>query len=124
MRKNNTHHDEIVENLYYIYCGGFLMYLSMIGNPLASSRVFVFFKILELVFISYYLKSHESDFTNIFILFFIALSMVLFVKNINSYIEQGDYYSSVNFFNYPYVSVFNKDDIYEYRYNHLSDLLD
>lgn len=47
--------------------------------------------------------------------FILAIMTVLYVKNINSFIDQGPYYSEVNFFNYPYVSVFNKKKIIETR---------
>ena len=47
--------------------------------------------------------------------FLISVPIVETVKNINSYINQGNYYSDVNVLSYPYISIFNKDKLYEYR---------
>ena len=47
------------------------------------------------------------------------------IKNISSYIDQGKYKDFVSVFNYPYITIFNKDRIWEYRntqiYNELLD---
>ena len=42
------------------------------------------------------------------------------IKNIDSYITQGNYYSWVNPLNYPYSSIFNKDYVRRYL-SHFDD---
>ena len=39
----------------------------------------------------------------------------MFVHSIDAEIENGSYISEFNAVNYPYVSVFNAEDIYNYR---------
>jgi hypothetical protein len=45
----------------------------------------------------------------------IAISVVMFYKNMDSYILQGEYFANIGVFDYPYISIFNKDDIWKYR---------
>ncbi len=109
--------------LFNIYFGGFLLYIVLMGNPLSSSRVFVLFKCLELPLISYY-ANRSGKYREVFVSAFIMLAVLLTIKNISSYISQGKYYSQVNILNYPYVTIFNKDDIYMYRESVYYSVLD
>ena len=40
---------------------------------------------------------------------------MMLAKNINSYIEQGNYYNDKNIFSYKYVSIFNEEKIFKIR---------
>ncbi len=117
--------DSFVWNsLYSIYSGGFLLYVLVIGNPLTSSRLFAFFKVLEIIFISRYFQTKNRINNSTIICMFIFISLIMLVKNINAYIYQGEYIDSINIMNYPYVSIFNKEDIYRYRYDRLYELIE
>ena len=58
------------------------------------------------------------------ILIFIFISIVMTIKNINSYIEQGNYKNFVGVFNFPYVTVFNQEEIYSFRDSELYKLIE
>ena len=48
--------------------------------------------------------------------FFVLLESLMLVKNINSYIVQGDYDDAVTIATYSYVSIFNENRIYKIRH--------
>jgi hypothetical protein len=41
--------------------------------------------------------------------YLLALSVVLYFKNIHSYLVQGSYYEGANVFNYPWLHIFDMD---------------
>lgn len=51
----------------------------------------------------------------ILILILTAFETMMLAKNINSYIEQGNYYNDKNIFSYKYVSIFNEEKIFKIR---------
>jgi hypothetical protein len=100
-----------------IYILGFILYLLFMASSLISSRINVYMRYTEMVLlvdflVYFFYKKWNRILSYSFIL---AIMTVLYVKNINSFIDQGPYYSEVNFINYPYVSVFNKKKIIETR---------
>ena len=101
-----------------IYIMGFFLYLIFMGSSLISSRITVFMRYFELILLVDFLLFAFKKSTNKIISFscIFAIMTVLYVKNINSFIDQGPYYNNINFFNYPYVSIFNKKKITEVRY--------
>lgn len=101
-----------------IYILGFFLYLIFMTSSLISSRINVFMRYFEMILlvdlIVYVFKNIHSEVISF--AYIVSIMTVLYVKNINSFIEQGPYYSEINFYNYPYVSVFNKKKITETRY--------
>lgn len=100
-----------------IYILGFLLYLIFMASSLISSRINVYMRYIEMILlvdflVYFFFKKWNRIISYSFI---IAIMTVLHIKNINSFIDQGPYYSEVNFINYPYVSVFNKEKIIETR---------
>lgn len=93
---------------------GMCIYLALLPYALIASRLMMIFKVLEVII-------YPNLFSDIKkIMKYIAILLILFAsvmtcKNLNSYIEQGDYYRNVEFYNYPYISIFNADKIREYR---------
>lgn len=74
-----------------------------------------YFEMILLVdFLQYVFKKKLNKILSYTYIF--AIMTFLYVKNINSFIDQGSYYSHVNFYNYPYVTIFNKKKIVESRY--------
>jgi len=99
--------------IFKIYSMGMLFYGLLLWSPIISSRAIYIFKTLEISLLSVCLiKCKKARF--LMLLYFIMLSSVLYVKNISSYISQG-IYQNVSIVNYPYVSVFDRDAIVEYR---------
>jgi hypothetical protein len=101
-----------------IYILGFLLYLIFMSSSLISSRINVFMRYFEIILLVdsllYVFKDLHIKMLNL--TYIVAIMTVLYVKNINSFIDQGPYYDNVYFYNYPYVSVFNKRKIIETRY--------
>lgn len=76
---------------------------------------------IPLVFLNLYSRIKETGFLKIGSINIVALAIVVMlminvetVKNINSYIDQRNYYSWVNVMSYPYSTVFNKYNIRQY----------
>ena len=122
--------DEINDRLYSFYLVGFCIYLVLCPVAFISHRVTAYMKVSEVILFSRLLRKQNDimyirrAFTVLkgqVCLLIIAICMVEGAKNINSYIGQGEYYSGIYFYNYPYVSIFNKKDIYKYRENGFID---
>ena len=114
--------------LFRVYLTGFVISLLFYNSATISQRLTMPFKAVEVALIPILLYRNQNylvDFKNtikfqtISLLFFlvVAIMNVEFVKNINSYIEQGNYYSWVSPVNYPYSSVFDQTKIRKYISN-------
>lgn len=119
--RDDTNDEKQVEDvLYYIYAVGFVMYLMFAFSGTLSQRMTMPMKGVEIILIPMLaFKSFQCQENCLFSIPLLMLIVILaldveFIKNINSYIEQGNYYDWINVFNYPYVSVFNKEDIFYY----------
>ena len=99
------------ELLFKIYVAGFCVYLILSSNQLLSSRLAAPFLAVEAALIPSLLIGQSKQGTILF-LCVIALCSVMYTKNISTSIEQGSYVAGVTTLNYPYISVFNQDDIY------------
>ncbi|CAK7003942.1 MAG: hypothetical protein PETM_00112 [Petrimonas sp.] len=101
-----------------IYIFGFFLYFLFMASSLISSRINVFMRYFEIIllvdFLVYVFKRTSNKLISYVYIF--SIMSVLYVKNISSIIDQGPYYAQINFYNYPYVSVFNKKKIIETRY--------
>lgn len=106
--------NEKIEVLLRLYLFGTIIYLFFFWNSLISSRLGYIFKPLEISLMTTMIL-RLPKFKSIIVLIILALSTVLTLKNIDSYIEQGMYYQNVKIINYPYISIFNSEDIYKYR---------
>lgn len=107
----------IKDTFLKIYIIGFFLYLIFLGSSLISSRLNVYMRYFEAVLlVDFLLYVFEFKLNKILSFSYIILIMtVLYVKNIDSFISQGPYYSHINVYNYPYVSIFNKKDILDAR---------
>lgn len=99
--------------LMKLYTIGTAIYLCTMSISLISSRTNIIFKVIEIVLITRINDKERQK--NIVILIFIFISIVMTIKNINNYIEQGNYKNFVGVFNFPYVTVFNQEEIYSFR---------
>jgi len=105
--------DDPLHIVYKTYAIGLFLYGVLMWSALISSRTVYIFKVVEICLLSICLTSCKKS-RHLVLLYFIALSALLYVKNINSYLEQGAY-TNANVINYPYVSVFDQTDILNYR---------
>jgi len=101
-----------------IYILGFLLYLTFMTSALISSRINVYMRYFEIILLVDLLQYLFLKKTNKVLgyTYIIAIMSFLYVKNIDSFIDQGSYYGHVNFYNYPYVTLFEKKKIDDYRY--------
>ncbi len=100
--------------LMKLYCFGTALYFLFFVSSLVSSRVAVCFKVLEIVIVPCFM-TEPSKYRKIFLCYFFMLSAVMFSHSLYGEAINGRYIPSVNFFNFPYVSIFNAEDIYNYK---------
>lgn len=105
--------NKAVSLLLQIYLLSTLIYLFFWWNALISSRFCVYFKAVEIALFALAIKSGGKRALAV-VCYCLALCVVLYYKNIGSYISQGNYYDFVNVFNYPWISIFNKERILDY----------
>lgn len=99
--------------LFKIYALGMFLYNLLMWSPLISSRLCYLFKLVEIILICGCIVRCKKSQT-IVLVYCVALCSVVYLKNINSYIQQANY-QNASVVNYPYVSVFNWTDILNYR---------
>lgn len=122
-------HEDLKEDiLYYIYMIGYSIFLCLAFAGTLSQRLTMPIKAIEIILLPillYNVKKLKG--TNKFTIIKIGKLRMLFlmlliicmvnvetIKNIDSYIEQGNYYAWVNPVNYPYSNIFNKKYIMNY----------
>ena len=111
--------DPWIANLYKIYAVGIFIYGSTMWAVLFASRIIYAFKVIEVILLCRCItkcgKIWRFDTAKLVLLYCLMLSSVMYVKNIDSYMDQGGYSKSFSLVDYPYVSVFNQEDIFIYR---------
>ncbi|MBO6128655.1 MAG: EpsG family protein [Pseudobutyrivibrio sp.] len=120
--------DKVISVAYSIYEVGILLFMALCWTSTLSQRLTMPLKAVEIFLIPMLmyrnsfkldkiLNSSKYQSVVISLLLIVAITNVEFVKNIYSYINQGNYRSFVTPLNYPYVSVFNQQEIYTYITN-------
>ncbi len=99
--------------LYKFYAIGLFLYGLLMWSALISSRTSYVLKVIEIVLICICIVKCKKSRT-IVLCYCLVLSVFLYVKNIDSYLLQGQY-QNTTVISYPYVSVFNQKDILNYR---------
>lgn len=127
LRTHDDYEAKIEDVFYFIYMIGFAIYLTFAFSGTLSQRLTMPLKSIEILLLPLLFHNLHSriketgtrfKFLKIGSIKIVALAIVIMlminvetVKNINSYIQQGNYYSWVNPINYPYSSIFDKDNI-------------
>lgn len=99
--------------IYKIYAVGVFLYGVLMWSALISSRTVYILKVIEIIMICACITRCKKT-AGIVLCYGLLLSSVLYVKNIDSYLEQGQY-QNATVVDYPYVSIFNQKDILNYR---------
>lgn len=99
--------------LYKVYAIGIFLYGVLMWSALISSRTVYILKVIEIILLCTCLP-HCKKSRHIVLLYCVLLSIGLYVKNIDSYLLQGQY-QNATVLNYPYVTIFNQTDILNYR---------
>lgn len=98
----------------YTFFLGSILFIS-ISNVEILSRMLKYFTLVEIILIPNLIKGIKFKSTKVlYFAFAIMLMLVIFTKDISSFLGQGNYYET-NITDYKYVTIFNKEDIYQYR---------
>lgn len=108
--KKHEEADQRLDYLMGITTLGMIVYGGFLWLPLMASRMGFMLKIAEMAILCLALPKSKWIRAGL-VLYCCLLCSALYVKNISSYIWQGPYFDSVNVWNFPYVSVFNKETI-------------
>lgn len=103
-----------LHTIYKIYALGVCLYGVLMWSALISSRAVYILKVVEILMICVCVIKCKKSATLV-LSYCLLLSGVLYVKNVGSYLDQADYLDHVNVYNYPYVTIFNRKDILNYR---------
>lgn len=105
--------DDSTKLLFKCYSLGFCIYLIFMSNELISSRLAAPLLAIECALLASLMKNQVRQ-GPVLLLIIVAICLAMYVKNISSAINQSEYISGINCFNYPYISILNQDEIYRY----------
>lgn len=102
-----------------IYIFSFVLYLLTMKSMTISTRINLYFKIFEIILIPNVVAilletSKKFKAVQLYGISMLIVS-VLLLKTLNAFLDEGYYKDHVNVINYPYVTVFNKDDLWKYK---------
>lgn len=101
-----------------ILCVGFIIYSLFSFSDLIASRMAIYFRIFESLFVYQLLYHAKLKKLHMQIgIYYFLIASVLFTKDIGAQIDQGDY-KNCNIITYPYLTVFDSEaTIMTYRHN-------
>lgn len=133
---NDLNYSNLEDILYFIYLIGYVIYLTCAFAGTLSQRLTMPLKSVEVILLPLLLYNlmSRSEITGTKMKYLkigtcriVAVAMLVIfmlnvetIKNINSYIVQGNYYSWVNPLNYPYSTIFDKEHVRNYL-SHFDD---
>ena len=106
---------KIYYDFYRIYMLSMSIYGVFIGYSTVASRLGGVMRFVEIYLIVYGICALKISNRLLLSFFFIMLGSLMLLKNIDSYIEQGNYNDNITALSYKYVSIFNKPLIYKIR---------
>lgn len=97
------------------YLCGTCFYMLLCGSSYYASRYCVIFKVLECALIMAFVEAKDIV-AKFGAVFFLALTLVMGVKNLDAMVSEGYYYErkGVTIWDFPYISVFYPDEINSY----------
>lgn len=131
--KDRPDNDDFLNIILKIYYIGIIVAMFFYNNALILGRLTIYFDVMLIALVStainnvalpniavHRLSSHALWTYTIAV---ILLTGFMTIRNIDSYVSQGRYYNE-NFLRYPYISIFEKEDLYSYRTSNYKDLID
>lgn len=110
-RRKITYEDEISMYIYFINTCLFIA----ISNTQLLSRASDTLSCIEIIFLANITSKINEKGLDIFMRFFIIIIMsLLFLNDLNGETHNGNYYKKGAIY-YPYITIFNKNDILKYR---------
>lgn len=115
LKKNKDTIDENAELLLKVYMCGVCFYMLMFENSYYASRYAVIFKIVECAVLVMLIKEKTVIQKTVFS-FFLVITLVMGYKNLKAMITDNYCYANadVEVWDFPYVSVFHKEEINEH----------
>lgn len=101
--------------MYLIYLTSIAIYGFFVGYSNIASRLSSVMRFVELFLLIDGIKKIKFGNRQLLVCFFMMLESVMFVKNMNSYIQQGEYHNKESISSYEYVSIFNEKKIFSIR---------
>lgn len=101
--------------MYECYLLSMSIYGLFMGYNNIASRLGGVIRFVEICLIIWSVQMNVIKGKQILALLFVLFETLMFVKNINSYIKQGNYYNEITLLNYKYVSIFDEEAIYGIR---------
>ena len=100
-----------------IYIIGYAVYCLFAFAPTMAGRLEYYFRVFMCLFVAYMIFAEEKSYwRELIMLGVIMIHVGLFFKNMNAFIFQGDYDpDKVTMFNFPYVSIFDEDELHDYK---------
>lgn len=100
---------------YSCYLMAMALYGGLLWNELVASRTTSMLRFIEIYLLIYGIQQMRRESCYLLVVILVAFETFMTVKNIQAAIDQGPYVQEVTVATYPYVSVFNSQDIYKYR---------
>lgn len=100
---------------YSCYLMAMALYGGLLWNELVASRTTSMLRFIEIYLLIYGIQQMRRGSRYLLVVILVAFETFMTVKNIRAAIDQGPYVQEVMVATYPYVSVFNSQDIYKYR---------
>ena len=100
---------------YRCYLVAMALYGALIANGTTASRMASGMRYIEIYLLIYAAQQMTRAGRCLLVAALIAVQSFMYVKNIHTYLDQGAYRADLTVWTYPYVSVFNEEEIYQYR---------
>lgn len=100
---------------YSCYLMAMALYGGLLWNELVASRTTSMLRFIEIYLLIYGIQQMRRGSRYLLVVILVAFETFMTVKNIQAAIDQGPYVEGVTVTTYPYVSVFNRQEIYQYR---------
>lgn len=100
---------------YRCYLVAMAVYGALLCNGTTASRMASMLRYVEIFLLIYALGQMPQLGRRLMTVALLLFQTMMFAKNIQAAIDQGDYMVDLTVMNYPYVSVFNEQDIFELR---------
>lgn len=116
--------DDTINLAYNYYFLGICIFFALSAMSFISNRITIYFKECEVILFPMLLTKLRIDnrFIHIseivrrrVVCCLLLICLVETGKNLESYVRQGEYNEGIHFYNYPYVSIFDKHNIFKYR---------
>lgn len=100
---------------YSCYLMAMALYGGLLWNELVASRTASMLRFVEVYLLLYGIRQMRRGSRYLLVIVLVAFETFMTMKNIQAAIDQGPYVEGVTVATYPYVSVFDRQEIYEYR---------